>query len=119
MLVCMNLMKGLLVNIPNYIGWGGHYFDRASLNCVWNRLASRSYVFFIITVSVLIPAILIFFFYLSIFIKIENPLTKPMKVTKGLFTICIIYLTCSLPFEMVLLSDFEDNLPMTSIMYNL
>ena len=28
---------GFLVDLPNFVGWGGHYFDKKSANCMWNR----------------------------------------------------------------------------------
>ena len=35
-IVCWILGCG--VDAPNFFGWGGHFFDRKSANCMWNRL---------------------------------------------------------------------------------
>ena len=30
-------LVGVLIDVPNLIGWGGHYYDYDSLSCVWDR----------------------------------------------------------------------------------
>lgn len=32
---------------PNFIGWGGHSFDKKSHECIWDWTASRSYTLFV------------------------------------------------------------------------
>ena len=110
-------MIGLGVDVPNYFGWGSLYYDRALLDCLWDRLGSKSYVIFLVIVSVIIPAIIFFFFYLNIFIKVTQDSSHPMKVTKGLFAACIIFLICYIPVTIVIFADFDDKLPKTYVMY--
>lgn len=38
---------GLIAEIPNFYGWGGHYFDTKSHQCIWDRTTSRSYTLFV------------------------------------------------------------------------
>ena len=26
-----------LMEMPNFLGWGNHYYDKKSLNCMWDR----------------------------------------------------------------------------------
>jgi hypothetical protein len=34
---------GFLIAIPNATGWSNFVYDKQTLNCMWNRLASKSY----------------------------------------------------------------------------
>jgi len=34
---------GFLITLPNVTGWSNLVYDKDTLNCMWNRLASRSY----------------------------------------------------------------------------
>ncbi|KAL5018798.1 hypothetical protein ScPMuIL_004520 [Solemya velum] len=36
-----------LLEMPNFLGWGGHYFDVKSHQCIWDRTASDSYTTFV------------------------------------------------------------------------
>ena len=37
----------VLAEVPNFMGWGGHYFDPKSHQCIWDRTADRSYTLFV------------------------------------------------------------------------
>lgn len=61
-------IAGLLVDLPNFLGWGGHFFDPKSANCMWNRLASKSYSIFFPTTAIFLPCVAILFCYVRIFV---------------------------------------------------
>jgi len=119
-------MIGIMIDLPNFLGWGNHYFDLDSLNCLWDRLASRSYVYFFVIVSICIPVLLICMFYFKIYKKVremnsdhlrENK--KLIQMTKGLFASCFIFTVCSLPYGLILLIDLENKLHRTAFMFSL
>ena len=86
---------GLLINLPNILGWSNFIYDKETLNCMWNRLASRSYSIFFPLSSIIIPCFIILYFYLSIFIyavrshsranQRNGNLIYSLRVAKGLF----------------------------------
>ena len=55
---------GVLIDVPNLTGWGGHFYDPKTLNCVWDRLASQSYSIFFPMSSIVIPCIIILICYM-------------------------------------------------------
>lgn len=57
-------------------GWGGHYYDEKTLNCVWDRLASHSYSIFFPMSSIVVPCISILFCYMRIFFYANGAKTK-------------------------------------------
>ncbi len=69
-------IAGTLVDLPNFLGWGGHFFDPKSANCMWNRLASSSYSIFFPTTAIFVPCVAIFFCYMRIFIFVYQAKSK-------------------------------------------
>nr|QVK45856.1 G protein-coupled receptor [Proales similis] len=113
---------GFAIDLPNVLGWGGHYYDLKTLNCVWNRLASQSYSIFFPMSSIIIPCVCIFFCYLKIFMfasKIKNrvagshksDLKRSLKIAKGLFASFMLFTVCWLPYGMIVMLDYADRLP--------
>ena len=64
----MTWVLGFLVDLPNLVGWGGHYYDLKTLSCMWNRLASRSYSLFYPIVCIVVPCIAVILCYVRIFV---------------------------------------------------
>jgi hypothetical protein len=101
-------MLGFSIDIPNLAGWGGHYYDKETLSCAWDRLASQSYSIFFPMSSIIIPGILIMICYLRIFLfaressnKIaqmnknsSSDFRRSFKIAKGLFVSFMIFLVC-------------------------
>jgi len=87
----MAWLLGICIDLPNFFGWGGYFFDTKSglcyflilvlislllesellfvyqAHCMWNRLANHSYTIFFASVSIFIPCFLILIAYLRIF----------------------------------------------------
>lgn len=104
--------------------------NAATLSCVWNRLASRYYVYFFIVTAIYIRFVLIVFFYTRIYFKVRNQASSnqsmrrqnpnnPLRVTKGLFASCVIFVVCNLPYGLVTLLDLNDQLPRSAYMFSL
>nr|QVK45857.1 G protein-coupled receptor [Proales similis] len=116
---------GLAMDVPNLTGWGGHYYDEKSLVCVWNRLASQSYSIFFPMSSIIIPSILILYFYIRIFVfasmaskraasqQSKKEFKKSLKIAFGLFASFMLFFVCWVPFGFIVMIDFHDQLPMT------
>jgi hypothetical protein len=98
---------GLLINLPNILGWSNFIYDKDTLNCMWNRLASRSYSIFFPLSSIIIPCFIILYFYLSIFIYAvrshsraisqrngNDNLIYSLRVAKGLFVSYLLFVFC-------------------------
>ncbi len=101
-LICW--MIGVLIDLPNFLGWGGFYYDTKSFTCVWNRLASESYSIFFPMSSIVIPCCCIFFFYLRIFFFASSNIgkiktsgdsqNKSLRIAKGLFASFLLFTIC-------------------------
>ena len=103
---------GIMIDIPNLTGWGGHYYDLKTLSCVWDRLASLSYSIFFPMSSIVMPCVLIMICYLRIFLfayrsnsKVEavnkkdhknntKDLHKSLRIAKGLFASFLLFTVC-------------------------
>lgn len=40
-------LLAVLAEAPNFFGWGGHFFDPKSHQCIWDRTADSSYTLFV------------------------------------------------------------------------
>ncbi|CAF0837503.1 unnamed protein product [Brachionus calyciflorus] len=127
---------GISIDLPNLLGWGGHYYDLKTLNCVWNRLASFSYTLFFPLSSIVIPCVLIAVCYIRIFmysrtakLKVapseksgkskSNDFKKSLKIAKGLFASFMLFTACWVPYGLVVMTDYHDHYPRTVHMYTM
>jgi hypothetical protein len=119
---------GVLIEIPNNVGWGDLYYDEKTLNCIWNRLASQSYSIFFPMSSIVIPCICILFCYIRIFLYANSSKSKisavntngvlkqrdfkrSLKIAKGLFASFMLFTICWLPYGLIVMTDHGDNYP--------
>ena len=88
---------------------------------------SVSYIYFLVFFDALLPFFFIFFFYSSIFLKIQSlqahsqiaNLEDQMKKIKGLLASSILFLLCYGPFTIVILTDFDSAYPKDLSMYTM
>lgn len=95
---------GFLVDLPNFLGWGGHFFDIKAASCMWNRLANHSYSIFFPVAAIFIPCIIIMILYIKIFVfaykskkKIfekSDSLAKSLAIAKSLFLSFFLFFIC-------------------------
>lgn len=55
---------------PNHYGWGGHFFDPKSHQCIWNRTSARSYTLFVVFGLIGVPLIVLTYFNIAILWKV-------------------------------------------------
>ncbi|CAF0992446.1 unnamed protein product [Brachionus calyciflorus] len=132
-LYCLiNWIIGILVDLPNLTGWGGHYYDSKTTSCIWNRLKSHSYSIFFPTSSILFPSVFILICYVRIFVFAKNSRKKVMnlskenkkkgfnksvKLAKGLFCSFMLFTACWLPYGLIVMTDFHDRLSRAAHMF--
>lgn len=129
-------LVGISIDLPNLLGWGGHYYDLKTLNCVWDRLASFSYSLFFPLSSIVIPCILIAICYIRIFVysnkikskvlssehnskKKSNDFRKSLRIAKGLFASFMLFAACWMPYGLVVMTDYQDRYHRTVHMYTM
>lgn len=99
------------------------------LNCVWNRLASRSYSIFFPMLNIIIPCIIVLILYSRIFIFMPKWLKYELKfgqkhikeflLAKCLFVSFLFFATFWLPYSLIILVDFGSMLPQNALMFSM
>ena len=115
---------GVLITLPDILGWGGLGYDKKTLSCLWNRLASHGYSLFFPLTSIITPCVVILILYTRIFIfifqsklrvsgfeekKRKGELKAAIKTTKVLFISFLIFVACWLPYGLVVMIDEFDH----------
>ncbi len=123
----------IAADLSNHFEWGGHIYDVKFIACSYDRLADYGHVLFTVIVFVSQPIILIVICYSQVFLTLrrssqrvkrqlpsavtssqrDNRIvsSKDVKLLKMLFTIFITYVSCWSFYTLLLLIDFQDNLP--------
>ncbi|XP_070186246.1 melatonin receptor type 1B-like [Littorina saxatilis] len=129
--LCISAWVGaFFFEVPNFFGWGGHYFDAKSHQCIWDRTASLSYTMFVSLVLIFSPLFLMLICYILIFrhiyvIKLnlhqfQDKDTDPKRMRKTwletlrtsrmLLGIFVVFLVCWTPYAIVIIFDFYKKL---------
>lgn len=116
---------------PNFIGWGGHYFDVKNHQCIWDRTANRSYSLFVTIGLIASPLVLMGFMYFLIFHyiwKSKHDLytfsagttskkrrqdlvwKETIKNCRLVFIIFLVFIVCWTPYATVIIIDSNDNI---------
>ncbi|ELT93936.1 hypothetical protein CAPTEDRAFT_83540, partial [Capitella teleta] len=118
------------MEVGNFIGWGNHYFDPKSHQCIWERTASQTYTLFVVA-SMLIGVTMMLGSYTAIFAKVWKSKTgllhfsdhmrdsdkswvgfqQAIIMCRMMFAVVIIFGICWLPYLVVIAWDFTDKLP--------
>ncbi len=70
-LICVGLwIWSFLLDIPNFVDWGGHTYDMKTMACSYDRLASYSYTLFFIAMFVVFPLVTVLFSNVNIFLTV-------------------------------------------------
>ena len=70
-LLCLSCwVLAFLFEFPNFVGWGDHYFDQKSHQCIWDRTAHLSYTVFVAVGLIGSPLCLMGLCFILIFRKI-------------------------------------------------
>lgn len=126
MCVSVYFVGGFLV-LLNAAGIGDHGYDRKSIECIWDRMATQSYTIVFSITLVWIPSIMITTCYLRIYLHVREH-SKRMRIhnqmgvsttmrvnfhlAKTLCIIFIVFITCWAPYALILVTDTKDDYPL-------
>ncbi|XP_041349569.1 melatonin receptor type 1B-B-like [Gigantopelta aegis] len=117
---------GLILVLLNLGDIGGHSFDRKSLECIWDRMATYPYTVVFSIVLVWVPIIITGASYLKMFLHVRSvrakvhqtrttngvangPTRTPsFQLAKTLFVIYIVFSVCWIPYALLIVLD-KDN----------
>ncbi|WAR23631.1 MTR1A-like protein [Mya arenaria] len=123
--ICVSVyFVGTTLVLLNTAGVGDHGFDKKSLECIWDRMATYQYTVVFSIVLVWIPAVIIGACYLRIYLFVrthrlrlketrkhaggnQTPL-KSYHLAKTLFVIYIVFITCWAPYALLMVADSKD-----------
>ncbi|KAL4240588.1 hypothetical protein ACF0H5_001380 [Mactra antiquata] len=129
--ICITLcvicwITAFLFEFPNFVGWGGHYFDQKNHQCIWDRTASFSYTLFVSGGLIGGPLILMGVCFILVFYKIwsskrdlyifdkDDPLRmrriwkESLRTSRTLVIIFIAFVICWTPYAVVIAFDNSD-----------
>lgn len=130
MCVSVYFIGGTLV-LLNAADIGDHGFDRKSLECIWDRMATYSYTVVYAATLVWIPSLIVGVLYLKIFLFVRahrkrlreqtsssntNALGN-FRLAKTLFVIYAVFITCWVPYASLIIIDVHNTYPNTLHLY--
>ena len=120
----------LLLDMPNWIGWGGHTFGLKEMGCTYDRAKNHTYSIFLATTSIFIPFMIVLTSYLCIFLYVRHSRATLEKVSGRkhsiikksarnedlqlaftLFLTFLVFVVCWSPYMVGLLFDYKDEWP--------
>ena len=125
--ICVSfyLIGGILV-LLNVADIGDHGFDRKSLDCIWDRMATYPYTIFYSLTLFWIPSIVTGICYVKIFLFVSRhrkrigeqshtintrQFKRNIHLAKSLFVIYSVFITCWAPYALLIVIDSEDTFP--------
>ena len=123
MCFCLYLI-GLLLILLNFVEIGDHSFNRKSLECIWDRLATYYYTVFFTVIFVWTPLLVTAIFYVTILLKfrgsskrIANATShaqqkRPLYLAKTLFLIYTAFALCWILYAILQVADHDDSFPL-------
>lgn len=72
----------VLLDLPNWLGWGGHTFGLKEMGCTYDRMANHSYTIFLATTAIAIPMVIVLSCYLSIILYVRKCRRDLQKFTE-------------------------------------
>ncbi|WAR09903.1 OPSD1-like protein [Mya arenaria] len=80
-LYCVGLwIWAMLLDLPNWVGWGGHTFALKEMGCTFDRLANYGYTIFMTTMSIFLPMTVVLSCYIAILIYVRNSRREVRKL---------------------------------------
>ena len=129
-IICMSVYcVGLILVLLNQAGIGDHSFDRKSLECIWDRMATYPYTVVYSVTLVWIPCVVIGICYLRLYFfvnmhkkKISNhkkkngvnspgagiPSKPKLQLAKTFILIYAVFVTCWAPYALLIILDHKD-----------
>lgn len=125
MCISLYFIGGFLV-LLNAVNIGDHGFDRKSLECIWDRMATFQYTIAFSIMLVWIPSLVTGLCYLKIFLYVRGhrnrlreqnyadnagPCVRSFRLARTLFIIYAVFVTCWAPYALLIVTDSRDNFP--------
>ena len=119
-------MTGTFIVLLNTADIGDHTFDRKSLECIWDRMATFPYTIVFTIALVWLPLVVTGTCYLRIFTYVRTQRRKiaehselsgaiasahrkqKAQLAKTLFLIYVVFMTCWVPYALLIVIDSED-----------
>ncbi|XP_069136188.1 melatonin receptor type 1B-like [Argopecten irradians] len=123
----------LCIDMPSYLGWGGHAYDFQTMGCSFDRSGHLSYVLFLSVAIYWVPFILVFICYILIFkyvqknrkqlrkafsrISCNNAAVlntrreEEIRMVRTFFIVVVVFLICWTPYDLLVLFDRLDEAP--------
>ena len=81
LIYCIGLwVTALLLDLPNWLGWGGHTFGLKEMGCTYDRAKNHSYTIFLATFSIFIPIVIVLTSYCAVFLFVRHSRATLEKV---------------------------------------
>ena len=129
--ICMCIsvyFVGCLLVSLNGAKIGDHGYDRKSIECIWDRMATYPYTVVFSIALVWIPSVVIGASYLKIYLFVRShkkrmrqqkvygnkKALKGFRLAKTLFIIYAVFVTCWTPYALVIVVDTKDDFPYES-----
>ena len=128
--MCIGLwVFSIIIELPNFFGWGDHVYDLKTRSCIWDRTADHSYTIFFSAVGVAFPVILIAICYALIYRfvmlastamkllevgemvvgkKVHNIEKRSKDLTMTVFICFVVFVFCWTPYALVVALDHKD-----------
>ena len=139
-IICLGLwVFGFMAQMPNFIGWGDHGYDRKARLFILDRTASLSYNTFFSLVGIAVPVALIGVCYGMIYkFMVNNQPTLKLLLEVGdmpgakrdgqirreirrqtitLFTCFVVFVICWAPYAFVAIVDYKDQFPLEAHLF--
>ena len=119
-------LTGTFIVLLNMADIGDHTFDRKSLECIWDRMATFPYTIVFTIALVWLPLVVTGTCYLRIFTYVRTQRRKiaehselsgtianshrkqKVQLAKTLFLIYAVFMTCWVPYALLIVIDSED-----------
>ncbi|XP_052763779.1 melatonin receptor type 1B-B-like [Mya arenaria] len=120
-------ITGFLMEFPNFVGWGDHYFDKKNHQCIWDRTASFSYTLVVSAGFIGSPLVMMGACFIMIFYKIykrkkdvfslnlEDPLrmrkvwVESLRSSRTLLVVFLAFVVCWTPYAIVTAMDVNNS----------
>jgi len=122
--ICMSLYSiGIFLVLLNTAGVGDHTFDRKSLECIWDRMATFPYTVLFSVILVWIPILIVGFSYLSLYMYVRKShkrmstysgrsgknMQTSINLAKTIFIIYAVFSACWIPYALIIVLDTQNS----------
>ena len=119
-------VMGIFIVLMNAVDIGDHAFDRKSLECIWDRMAAFPFTIVFTVILVWVPLVVTGTCYIRLFTYVRTQRQKivehcelgetitnshhkqKIQLAKTLFLIYAAFMTCWVPYALLIVIDSED-----------